>query len=135
MLSWGELFSIFMARKIMGVEGSCRSPNGGGWPFFVCSPHSKRGSIFSSFPAPFHPPLVSNFQTIGANFRQKVAKTNFYLLALVFSREFRRQERAKFKIYFNFVAFVVLLSSSFVVAVVVSTGCRGWQGFEVSGPA
>lgn len=43
----------------------------------------------------------------------------------MFSREFRRQERAKIKIYFTFGAFVVLLSSSFVVAVVVSTGAAG----------
>lgn len=33
MFSWGELFSTFLARKIMGVEGSCRAPNGGGCPF------------------------------------------------------------------------------------------------------
>ena len=53
---------------------------------------------------------------------------------LVFSREFRRPKRAKTKICFTFGAFVVLLSSSFVVAVVVSTGCR-WcrvQGLPVS---
>ena len=52
---------------------------------------------------------------------------------LVFSRENRRQQRAKTKICFTFGAFVVLLSSSFVVAVVVSTGCR-WcrvQGLQV----
>ena len=29
----GELFSIFMVRKIMGVKGSCRSANRGGCPF------------------------------------------------------------------------------------------------------
>ena len=33
MFSWGELFSTFMARKIMGVEGTCRSGNRGGYPF------------------------------------------------------------------------------------------------------
>lgn len=43
---------------------------------------------------------------------------------LVFSREFGRPKTAKTKIYFTFGASVVLLSSSFVVAVVVSTGCR-----------
>ena len=43
---------------------------------------------------------------------------------LVFSRENRRPKRAKMKFCFTFGAFVVLLSSSFVVAVVVSTGCR-----------
>ena len=52
----------------------------------------------------------------------------------MFSRENRRPKGAKTKICFTFVAFVVLLSSSFVVAVVVSTGCR-WcrvQGLPVS---
>ena len=29
MVSWGELFSTFLVRKIMRVEGTCRSPNGG----------------------------------------------------------------------------------------------------------
>lgn len=59
---------------------------------------------------------------------------NFFLLAFVFSRDFGRPKTAKFKIYFNFEAFVVLLSSSFVVAVVVST-CGRWcrvQGLQVS---
>ena len=53
---------------------------------------------------------------------------------LVFSREFGRPKTAKTKIYFTFGASVVLLSSSFVVAVVVPTGCR-WcrvQGLPVS---
>ena len=40
----------------------------------------------------------------------------------MFSRYFRRPKGAKTKICFTFGAFVVLLSSSFVVAVVVSTG-------------
>ena len=29
----GELFSIFLVRKIMRVKGTCRSGNGGGCPF------------------------------------------------------------------------------------------------------
>ena len=40
----------------------------------------------------------------------------------MFSRDFRRPKRAKFKIYLSFEGFVALLSSSFVVAVVVPAG-------------
>ena len=89
MFSWGELFSTFLARKIMGVEGSCRSPNGGGVPLVVCSPYSRALPLLPAFPAL----VVSNFQTIGQN----RAKVRFYLLGLVFSRDFGRQERAKIK--------------------------------------
>ena len=66
--------------------------------------------------------LVVNFQPIGANFRQKVAKVNNFLGVLgVFSGK-SETKKGKSEIYFGFGAFVVLLSSSFVVAVVVSTG-------------
>ena len=50
----------------------------------------------------------------------------------MFPRDFGRPKTAKVKIYLHFVAFGVLLSSSFGVAVVVSTGGR-WcrvQGFR-----
>ena len=106
----------------MGAKRSFCSPNGGG-SLFVCSLHSERGSISSGFPSPFPAPSWQIFSQIGQN----RAKMNFFLLALVFSRDFRRPKRAKTKICFTFGAFVVLLSSSFVVAVVVSTGCR-WAG-------
>ena len=53
---------------------------------------------------------------------KKGQKLDFLWCGLVFSRDFRRPKRAKFKIYFNFDGFVALLSSSFVVAVVVSAG-------------
>ena len=70
--------------------------------------------------------LVVNFQPIGANFRQKVAKVNNFLVRFgVFSGK-SETKNGKSEIYFGFGAFVVLLSSSFVVAVVVSTGCRWW---------
>lgn len=114
----------------MGAKHSFRTPNrGGGVSLFVCSLHSEWGSISSGFPSPFPALIVANFQSIGANFQQKGAKVRFYLLALVFHRDFRRPKTAKFKIYFNFEASVVLLSSSFVVAVVVSTECR-LRGFR-----
>ena len=106
----------------MGVKGTCRSPNGGGCPFLYALYMAKVAPFHPAAPSPFPALIDANFQSIGANFQQKGAKMKFYLLGLVFSRDFRRQQRAKFKIYFNFGAFVVLLSSSFVVAVVVSTG-------------
>lgn len=86
MFSWGELFSTFMARKIMGVKGSCRSPNGG-VSLFVCSPYSK-GRSFA--PAPDSSTGSKRHQN-----RAKGAKVKIYLLALVFSRENRRPKRAK----------------------------------------
>ena len=45
----------------------------------------------------------------------------------MFSRENRRQEGAKFKIYFNFEGYRGFRCGSLFVAVVVSTGCR-WSG-------
>ena len=67
---------------------------------------------------------VVNFQPIGANFRQNRAKVNNFLVRFGVSSEFSETKKGKSEIYFGFGAFVVLLSSSFVVAVVVSTGCR-----------
>ena len=53
-----------------------------------------------------------------------MAKVNNFLGVLgVFSGK-SETKNGKSEIYFGFGAFVVLLSSSFVVAVVVSTGCR-----------
>ena len=82
----------------MGVKGSCRSANRGGWLFFMPVLHIASG-LPSCLPSSS---LVVNFQPIGANFRQKVAKVNIYLLALVFSRDFWRPKRVKFKIYLSF---------------------------------
>ena len=92
MFSWGELFSTFMARKIMGVEYTCRSGSRGGCPFLYALPHIIKG-LPSCLPS--SSPVV-NFQSIGANFRQKGAKVRFYLLALVFSRDFRIPKGAKY---------------------------------------
>ena len=36
-----RLFSVFLVRKIMRVEGACRSANGGGWSLFAGSPYSR----------------------------------------------------------------------------------------------
>ena len=44
---------------------------------------------------------VINFQSIGVNFRQKVAKVNIYLLDFVSPRENRRQQTAKSKHIFE----------------------------------
>ena len=81
----------------MGVKGSCRSAIGGGSLFYALSAYSKGASVLPALSS-----LVVNFQSIGANFRQKGSKVNIYLLAFVFSRDFRRPKRAKFKIYLDF---------------------------------
>ena len=59
----------------MGVKSTCRSPNrGGGCPFlYALSAYSKGASVLPS------PSTALNFQTIGANFRQKGAKVNDFL--------------------------------------------------------
>ena len=108
-----------MARKIMGVDSFFHPKIGGGWLFYALSAYSKG---LPSCP-PSSSPVV-NFQPIGANFRQKVAKVNNFLVRFGVSSEFSETKKGKSEIYFGFGAFVVLLSSSFVVAVVVSTGCR-----------
>ena len=57
---------------------------------------------------------------------QKGSKVNKFLVCFgVFSGK-SETKNGKSEIYFGFGAFVVLLSSSFVVAVVVSTECRWW---------
>ena len=109
----------------MGVKGTCRSANGGGCPSFMPVLHIASG-LPSCLPSSS---LVVNFQPIGANFRQKVAKVNNFLVRFgVFSGK-SETKNGKSEIYFGFGAFVVLLSSSFVVAVVVST-CGICAGFR-----
>ena len=104
----------------MGVKGFFHPKIGGGVALFMPFLHIARG-LPSCRPSSS---LVVNFQPIGANFRQKVAKVNNFLVRFgVFSGKLETK-KGKSEIYFGFGAFVVLLSSSFVVAVVVSTGCR-----------
>ena len=55
---------------------------------------------------------------------QKVAKVNFSLVCFGVFSGILETKNGKSEIYFGFGAFVVLLSSSFVVVVVVSTGWR-----------
>ena len=94
----GELFSIFMARKIMRVKGTCRSANGGGCPSFMPFLHIAKG-LPSCLPS--SSPVV-NFQPIGANFRQKVAKVNFSLVCLGVLSGFSETKKGKSEIYFGF---------------------------------
>ena len=76
-----ELFSIFSVRKIMGVEGACRSANGGGVPF--CMP--------SIYQAGFHLPLLPESSTTppgrkGIESGQNRSKMNKFLVCFgVFS--------------------------------------------------
>ena len=96
MFSWGELFSTFLVRKIMGAKGSCRSPDGGGVPFCMLS-------TYQTSPL-FHPPFqLSSWQIFRQSwqiFRQSGKNRQKWINfwgCLVFYREFRRQERAKIK--------------------------------------
>ena len=65
---------------------------------------------------------------------QKVAKVNFFLLALVFSRDFRRQKRAKTKYILKVGAGRAVLVVGCLPAFIVST-CAGLPAFEGAGPA
>ena len=104
----------------MGVETLDSPAIGGGVPFCMllgCSPGAPQVLPECSFPPPFPAPIVANFQAIGAHFRQKGAKVRFSLVCFgVFSGK-SETENGKNKDIFYFRAFVVLLSSSFVVAV------------------
>ena len=90
MFSWGELFSTFLVRKIMGVEGSCRSANGGGVSPFVCS-SAAPFLLLSSLPFLLHRVKFSDEQG------KKWQKLDFIWCGLVFSRDFGRPKRAKIK--------------------------------------
>lgn len=95
--------------------------------------HYIAGIPFCPLCFPFAPSCLSSGRKASGT-GQNGANVKLYLSAFVFSRDFARPKTAKIKIYFTFGAFVVLLSSSFGVAVVVSTGCR-WcrvQGFRCS---
>lgn len=75
----GELFSVFLVRKIMRVKGSCRSANGGGGVPFC---------LLSIYQAGFHSPLLPESSTTppgqkGIESGQKVAKVNFFLIDFV----------------------------------------------------
>ena len=50
MFSWGELFSTFLARKIMGIEYTCRPANRGGVSLPLCPFHHSEGaSVLPAF--------------------------------------------------------------------------------------
>ena len=74
----------------MGVKGTFRSANGGGGCPFLYALSISKGLPFApcscSKSVGFPAFIVSDFQTIGANFRQKGAKVNDFLGVLgVFS--------------------------------------------------
>ena len=97
MFSWGELFSTFMARKIMGAKHSCRSVNGGGVPSFMPFLHIANGFR----PACLDPLRMSIFSLSGQIFGKTGQKLDFLWWSLVFSRENRRQQGAKSKHIFG----------------------------------
>ena len=75
----GELFSVFLVRKIMRVKGSCRSANGGGCPFLPTLYISNRLAFTPDY---FRTLRHSQGQT-GIESGQKVAKVNFFLIDFV----------------------------------------------------
>lgn len=103
----------------MGVKGTCRSANGGGCPFLYARYISSRLSF-----APASGLLRHSQGQKGIELGQKVAKVNIYFLAFVFSRDFRRQERAKSKHIFEIWYWRAVSCAPFVVCFIVSTWCR-----------
>ena len=87
-----RLFSVFLVRKIMGAKHSCRSPNGGGYPFLYAL-HIANGVLF-------HPPFLPSSCQIFRQTGQKVAKVNKILRVLGVFSVFWETERGKILIYF-----------------------------------
>ena len=104
----------------MGMKGTCRSANRGGVPSFMPFLHIVRASVPPAF-------ILSGrqFSAYRGKFSAKKGQKwiNFWG-CLVFSREFGRPKRAKFKIYLIFGGCRGCRCGSLFVAVVVSTGCR-----------
>ena len=107
MVSWGELFSTFLVRKIMRVEGTCRSANGGGslfagspnilTPFCPLCLHLLPALSLPSLMLPaFLPSIVANFQTI----RAKQGKMNFSLVCFGVFSGIWETARSEILIYF-----------------------------------
>lgn len=71
MFSWGELFSTFMARKIMRAKHSFRTPNRGGGCLFLYALYIASGALFH--PASRVPFPLSSWQI----FRQSGQKLDF----------------------------------------------------------
>ena len=104
----------------MRVKGFFHPKIGGGCPSFMPFLHIAKG-LPSCLPS--SSPVV-NFQPIGANFRQKVAKVNFSLGCFGVFSVFSETERGESEIYFGFEDCSGFRCGSPFVAVVVSTGCR-----------
>lgn len=82
----------------MGVEGACRSANGGGCPLLHAL-YISNGFIYSRlFP---ESPALQKVKKASKQ-GKKGQKLDFIWIALVFPRENRRQQTAKFKIYLSF---------------------------------
>lgn len=122
MFSWGELFSTFMARKIMGVEGGCRSGNRGGVPL-LCF-------IFPISGANTHHPPAYPRAIIRAKTHQKGQKQRYICLLLCFLGILRDQKGRKAKIYLKSGAGC----KGFGCLLLLVTGAGG-QAFWASGPA
>ena len=77
-----RLFSVFLVRKIMGVEGAWRSPNGGGVSLSYALHIARSPYFLQLLRVPF---LLSSWQVFRQS-GQKVAKVRFSLVVVgVFS--------------------------------------------------
>ena len=100
----------------MGVKGTCRSANRGGWLFYALSAYSKGASFLPAF-------ILSGrqFSAYRCKFSAKSGKVNNFLVRFGVSSEFSETKKGKSEIYFGFWGF---RCGSLFGAVVVSTECR-----------
>ena len=107
MFSWGELFSTFMVRKIMGMKSFCRSANRGGPSF-----------IPALCPLSLLPLYLSSIQ--------KATNLNIFWYGLVFCRDIWRLRREKTKQIFSFGVVLCSVSAFFVLLLALLSYWYGW---------
>ena len=121
-------FCIFGAKNYGGERHLSLRQRGG--PLSYALYIANRLSLLLLLRVPFLRPSWRIFRQTGP----KVAKINFYLLGLVFSRDFRRPQRAKTKYILKVGAGRAVLVVGCLPAFIVST-CAGLPAFEGAGPA
>ena len=95
-------FFYFYGAKKYGGRRLLPLPRWGGVSLLYALYTSNRYSILSSFLPPFLPPSWQIFRQSGQIFGKKGQKLDFIWCGFVFSRDFRRPKRTKFKIYLIF---------------------------------
>ena len=87
-----NFFLLLWREKLWGLKALVAPQMGGGVPFRMLSTQQGSLHFFQLLRVPFLPSSWQIFRQSG----QKGAKVNFFLLALVFSRENRRPKGAKY---------------------------------------